>query len=106
MDGLLVGAALGLGVLLVFDALTRPGAKQDPGKWAAKLGPKGLAAAVCAGTVLAVTQVAGRRPGRRYPGSQAAFDAGIVVGPSPRGLPGNGSVGRMVQARWAASPRS
>jgi Flp pilus assembly protein TadB len=56
VDGLLVGAALGLGVLLVFDALTRPDAKPDPAKWAAKLGPKGLAAAVCAGTVLAVTQ--------------------------------------------------
>lgn len=56
MDGLLIGVAFGLGVLLVFDALTRPAAKPDPVKWAAKLGPKGLAAGLCAATVMAITQ--------------------------------------------------
>ncbi len=72
MDGLLVGVAFGLGVLLIFDALTRPEAKPDPAKWAARLGPSGLAAAVCSGTVLAITRwpvaaLAGAVLGARLP---------------------------------------
>lgn len=46
MDGLLLGAILGLGVLLVFDALTRPTAKVDLGRVVARVGPKGAGAIV------------------------------------------------------------
>lgn len=44
MDGLLLGAILGLGVLLVFDAMTRPAAKVNLGRIVARVGPKGAGA--------------------------------------------------------------
>lgn len=44
MEALLLGVALGMGTLLVFDGITRPGARLPIGKWIARVGPRGAAA--------------------------------------------------------------
>lgn len=43
-DSLLIGAVFGFGVLLVFDAVVRPGARPDPKQWAKRIGPRGVGA--------------------------------------------------------------
>lgn len=55
MEALLVGASFGLGVLLVFDALTRPEAKPDPAPLVRRLGARGLGAAGGSGITLLAT---------------------------------------------------
>lgn len=51
MEGLLTGTLLGLGVLLIFDAATRPGGKIDVKNILARIGPRG--AGTVAGALVA-----------------------------------------------------
>jgi len=46
MDALLASTVFGLGLLLVFDALVRPGARAHPRRWLEGVGPRTLAGAV------------------------------------------------------------
>lgn len=55
MEGLLTGTLLGLGVLMIFDAATRPEGKIDARKVWARVGPKGAGAAAGAFVAFALT---------------------------------------------------
>lgn len=55
MEPLLVATAFGLGILLVFDALVRPGVRINPLARAKRLGPSGLAAIAGAFVALVAT---------------------------------------------------
>ncbi len=70
MEGLLLGAVLGLGALLIFDGLTRPDGKLDILKRLVRLGPKGAGA------------LAGGSIGFLFTGWGAATVAGAVLGAS------------------------
>lgn len=68
MEALLLGAILGFGTLLIFDAIVRPEARPSPLRLAARLGPKGAAAFAGAAIAFGLT------------GWTAAGAAGAVVG--------------------------
>lgn len=55
MEALLVGAVLGLGALLIFDAIVRPEVRPSPMRIVARLGPRGAAAIGGAAAAFAVT---------------------------------------------------
>lgn len=55
MEALILGTVLGLGTLLIFDALVRPDVRPSPMRLAARLGPKGAAALGGAAVAFIVT---------------------------------------------------
>lgn len=55
MEALLLGTVLGLGALLIFDAIARPDVRPSPMRLVDRLGPKGAAAIGGAGAAFAVT---------------------------------------------------
>jgi tight adherence protein B len=56
VDALLVSTVFGLGLLFVFDALVRPGARAHPVAWLRRAGPRSLAAAAGAGVAYVATE--------------------------------------------------
>lgn len=56
MEALLIAVCFGLGILLVFDALTRPEAKPDPVRFIGGMGLRGVGATLGAGITLLVTR--------------------------------------------------
>lgn len=74
MNGLLLSTLFGFGLLLIFDALVRPDVRVEPLAKLKRVGPSGIAAAVCAfmaaiTTAWPVAVVAGAALGATLPGA-------------------------------------